>query len=230
MEGMFSGCMICGAPLEYFPEAREMECAVCRGRFVTNAACVDGHFVCDGCHSKVSFRDVCLSSDSRDPVWIAERLMSLPGVHMHGPEHHVIAGSALLTAYRNAGGDIDLGRSLEEMDRRGRQVPGGACGMWGCCGAAVSCGIAYSIATSSTPLSGATWGDCNLMTSRCLEAIGSLGGPRCCKRDTYTALLTASRFLEERTGVRLDVPESVTCSRSAGNPQCIGARCPYHKG
>lgn len=30
--------------------------------------------------------------------------------HMHGPEHHIMVGAALLTAYKNAGGDIDLGK------------------------------------------------------------------------------------------------------------------------
>lgn len=28
--------------------------------------------------------------------------------HMHGPEHHVMVGAALLTAYKNAGGAIDF--------------------------------------------------------------------------------------------------------------------------
>ena len=27
---------------------------------------------------------------------------------MHGPEHHAMVGSALLTAFKNAGGDVDL--------------------------------------------------------------------------------------------------------------------------
>mgnify|MGYP007069431811 FL=1 len=34
---------------------------------------------------------------------------------MHGPEHHVMVGSALLTAYKNAGGEIDLPEALLEM-------------------------------------------------------------------------------------------------------------------
>ncbi|MCQ2563482.1 MAG: DUF5714 domain-containing protein [Mogibacterium sp.] len=28
--------------------------------------------------------------------------MSMPFCHMHGPEHHVMVGSALLTAYKQA--------------------------------------------------------------------------------------------------------------------------------
>ena len=61
----------------------------------------------------------------------AETMMALPFCHMHGPEHHVMVGAALLTAYKNAGGDIDLPDALGEMMRRGKSVPGGACGFWG---------------------------------------------------------------------------------------------------
>ena len=39
---------------------------------------------------------------------------------MHGPEHHVMVGSALLVAYKNAGGEIDLPEALLEMMNRGK--------------------------------------------------------------------------------------------------------------
>lgn len=224
-----TGCAVCGAPLVYHSDQRTMVCAVCGGEFPSNAECENGHYVCDRCHSDGigMVGAVCRESSSRDPTEIATVLMRLPGVHMHGPEHHVLAGSALLSAYRNCGGDIDLESALEEMERRGRQVPGGVCGLWGCCGAAVSCGIAYSIITNSTPLSGESWGRCNIMTSRCLEAVGSLGGPRCCKRDTYTALIAAAKYISETLGVWMSAGNPV-CGFSRMNGQCKGAACPYH--
>lgn len=224
-----TGCAVCGAPLVYHSDQRTMVCAVCGGEFPSNAECENGHYVCDRCHSDGigMVGAVCRESSSRDPTEIATVLMRLPGVHMHGPEHHVLAGSALLSAYRNCGGDIDLESALEEMERRGRQVPGGVCGLWGCCGAAVSCGIAYSIITNSTPLSGESWGRCNIMTSRCLEAVGSLGGPRCCKRDTYTALIAAAKYISETLGVGMSAGNPV-CGFSRMNGQCKGAACPYH--
>ena len=58
-------------------------------------------------------------------------MMALPSCHMHGPEHHTMVGFALLTAYKNAGGEIDLVSALGEMQKRGKQVPGGACGFLG---------------------------------------------------------------------------------------------------
>ena len=153
---------------------------------------------------------------------------AFPCVHMHGPEHHVLVGSALLAAYRNAGGDVDLPSALRELKARGSQVPGGVCGLWGCCGAAVSCGTAHSVLTGSTPMSGDSWGRCNIMTSRCLAAIGAIGGPRCCKRDGYTALIAASEYISETLGVRLEPDAGVQCGFFRDNLQCIGARCPYH--
>lgn len=55
-------------------------------------------------------------------------MMSMSFCHMHGPEHHIMVGAALLTAYKNAGGNIDLNKALLEMYSRGKDVPGGVCG------------------------------------------------------------------------------------------------------
>ena len=63
-----------------------------------------------------------------------------------------MVGAALLTAYKNAGGDIELSKALSEMHARGKQVPGGACGFWGACGAGISTGIFLSIVNKSSPL------------------------------------------------------------------------------
>lgn len=38
-----------------------------------------------------------------------------------------MVGAALLTAYKNAGGNIELEAVLSEIYSRGNQVPGGAC-------------------------------------------------------------------------------------------------------
>ncbi|MBQ5668479.1 MAG: leucine-rich repeat protein, partial [Peptococcaceae bacterium] len=91
-------------------------------------------------------------------------MMSMPFCHMHGPEHHVMVGAALLTAYHNAGGVLDLPKALSEMYSRGKAVPGGACGFWGACGAGLSAGMYMAIATGSTPLANEAWGLSNQMT------------------------------------------------------------------
>ena len=140
----------------------------------------------------------------------------------------MLVGSSLLTAYRNAGGDIDLDEALGEMAVRGKRVPGGSCGMAGCCGAAVSAGMFYSIITKTSPLSSVTWGDCNILTSECLAKIGSVGGPRCCKRDSVIAMTAAVGFVADHLNVRMELPKHYVCSFSERNAQCIGERCPFH--
>ena len=126
-------CLICKAPLTYLEADMMMECEICHKKENSKTRCVNGHYVCNECHTQGLDRiiELCMTSASRDPISIIEQMMALPTCHMHGPEHHVMVGAALLTAYHNAGGDIDLRSALTEMMNRGRSVPGGACGFWG---------------------------------------------------------------------------------------------------
>lgn len=165
----------------------------------------------------------------KNPLVLLQSMMEHPYIHMHGPEHHILVGAALLTAYRNCGGEVDLEQALKEMIKRGKKVPGGICGFWGCCGAAVSSGIFVSIVTGSTPLSKEPWGLSNEMTSRSLKAISGLGGPRCCKRNSFTAIRTAVAFVKEHFQISMELPKKILCDFSHDNHQCIGKRCPYHK-
>ena len=223
-------CLICKAALEYLSTDEEMECVLCRKKQRSKTRCVNGHFVCDECHTSGmgEIISVCLNSKSKNPVEILEEMMALPFCHMHGPEHHTMVGAALLTAYKNAGGNIDLKPALYEMQRRGKQVPGGACGFWGACGAGISTGIYFSIATNSTPLAKEAWGLSNRMTAGALAAIGKNGGPRCCKRDSYLAIIEAVKFTGEITGIKMDLGQ-ITCSRSHLNNQCRQQACPFYK-
>ena len=224
-------CLICREPLMYFETEREMECSICHHKFMSRASCIHHHYVCDSCHSKKGLEEVmqvCLETDSTNPIKIMQQLMEYPYIYMHGPEHHVMVGAALMAAYHNSGGEINLKEALKEMFARGRKVPGGVCGFWGSCGAAVSTGMFVSIITQSTPLSGKSWGQSNCMTAAALNRIGSLGGPRCCKRNSFSAVLEAVPFVKEITGVEMELPEKVVCTFSKENKQCIGKKCPYH--
>ena len=223
-------CLICKAPLVYLNEDAEMTCAICGKTERSKTRCTAGHYVCDDCHTQGidAIFGVCLASRSKNPIEILNELMALPFSHMHGPEHHTMVGAALLTAYRNAGGEIDLEKALVEMRSRGKNVPGGICGFWGACGAGISSGIFISIATGSTPLAEAPFGLSNKMTARSLSTIGTVGGPRCCKRDSYLSILQAVDFVKEHLGVEMEKGD-IVCAYSAQNNQCIRARCPFFK-
>ncbi len=171
---------------------------------------------------------VCRQSSSASPVEIMEQLMDAEDFPMHGPDHHFLTGAALLTAYVNSGGQIDLDSALAEMEKRSKQVPGGACGFWGACGAAVSAGMFISIITGSTPIKNQEWKLSNLMTAAALQTLGEIGGPRCCKRNGLLAVQTACRFVREHLQVEMSFPAELTCHYFPRNPQCIKARCPFH--
>lgn len=180
-------CLICKEPLVYLNEAINMKCYICGREELSTAKCKSGHFVCDKCHGSgvPLIKEICINSNSKNPIEITEEIMSKSFIHMHGPEHHVLVGSALLTAYKNSGGNIDLRKSLEEMEKRGSQVPGGTCGFWGACGASISLGIFISIITGATPLTNNPWKLSNLATSKALTKVSEIGGPRCCKRNSF---------------------------------------------
>ena len=227
---MHEECLICKAPLEYLDTDELMECELCRKKQRSKTRCVNGHFVCDACHTSGmdEILSICFQTKSQNPIEIMEKMMSIPACHMHGPEHHTMVGSALLTAYKNAGAEIDLKAALYEMQKRGKQVPGGVCGFWGACGAGISTGIYLSIALKATPLAKEAWGLSNQMTARALEAIGKNGGPRCCKRDSYLAITEAIRFTREKLGIQIEQGE-IRCSRSHWNNQCLQEACPFHE-
>ncbi len=107
-------CLICKAPLIYLEADETMECAICHKKEKSKARCVEGHYVCNECHIAGidALLGLCLEQVSRDPVVILERMMGQPFCHMHGPEHHIMVGAALLTAYKNAGGAIELQPAL----------------------------------------------------------------------------------------------------------------------
>ena len=223
-------CLICKAPLEYLETDILMECEICHNKENSKTRCVKGHYVCNDCHTQGldTIIGVCMEDPSRNPVEIIEKMMAMPFCHMHGPEHHVMVGAALLTAYKNAGGNIDLHKALIEIMNRGKNVPGGACGFWGACGAGISSGMFISIISKSTPLEQEPFALSHKMTAKSLSAIGEIGGPRCCKRDSFLSILAAIDFVKENFGVEMERSE-IICSHSGQNNQCIGKRCPFSK-
>ena len=221
-------CLICKAPLEYLKNDIEMECAICHKKENSKTRCTGGHYVCSECHINgidVLF-SLCLYEKSKNPIEIINKMMKMPFCHMHGPEHHIMVGMALLTAYKNAGGKVDLESALIEMKNRGKSVPGGACGVWGACGAGLSTGMFVSIISDSTPLENESFALSHRMTALSLSEIAKIGGPRCCKRDSYLSILSAIDFVYENFKIKMEKNE-VKCTYSKNNNQCIGNRCPF---
>jgi hypothetical protein len=173
-------------------------------------------------------KEICLKSKSKNPIEILKELMALEGCRMHGPEHHVLVGSALLSAYKNAGGEVELDEALDELEKRATQVPGAACALWGSCGAGISAGMFISIVTGASPMSGQLWRLPGRATTNSLGKIYSYGGPRCCKRDSYLSIIACTEFTKSELGVQMELDE-VACVHSQINKTCIKKACPFYK-
>jgi len=173
--------------------------------------------------------EACLQEKSKNPIEIFYNIAKKEFVRIHGPEHHVLDGAALLTAFYNAGGKIDLQESLDELLNRGLQMPGATCGMWGVCGAVSSMGAALSIIDKTGPLStDVSWGKHMEFTSEALSNLAKVGGPRCCKRDAFLSFQKAIQFINENYDVELE-NSKIECEFSEKNAQCIKEKCPFYK-
>ena len=169
----------------------------------------------------------CMKISSTNPYEIFYTIAQKDFVNIHGPEHHVLDGACILTAFHNAGGNIDLYAALQKLMREGLRMPGAACGLWGVCGAVTSIGAALAIIDGTGPLSTEDWGSHMEYTSAALARLAKVGGPRCCKRDAFSSMEQAVEYIKKRYGITLHM-SPVKCEFSLQNEQCIGKRCPYN--
>lgn len=168
------------------------------------------------------------SEEGINPVRIFKNMAAREYIAIHGPEHHILDGACILTAYHNAGGRIDLETALQKLLKEGLRMPGAMCGLWGVCGAVTSVGAALSIIDGTGPLSeDGTWGDHMAFTARAVDNLGKINGPRCCKRDAMIALKHGVEYINEHYEVNLEYKKQA-CGFSGQNAQCIRERCPFY--
>lgn len=170
----------------------------------------------------------CMKLKGTDPYRLFHTIAEKDFVRIHGPEHHILDGACILTAFHNAGGKIDLPSALQKLMHEGMRMPGAACGLWGVCGAVTSIGAALAVIDGTGPLSTDDWGSHMEYTSAALARLAKTGGPRCCKRDAFSSLEQAAVYIKHRYGITLSM-SPIKCDFSPLNAQCIGEKCPYHK-
>jgi len=227
-----AGCLVCGGELVYNDTYGTRECFYCKQFYEANVACTAGHYVCDQCHSLSAInliRQFSESSELTDPLQMALILMQHPAVKMHGPEHHFLVPAVLLAAYYNLKSDPAKKKGkIAEAEKRAKHVLGGFCGSHGDCGAAVGTGIFLSLITDATLLSVHSWRLSNMMTASALMSIALHGGPRCCKRNTYLAIIEAARFLKDNFNVQMDISSGTPCHFSPLNKECLKEECRFY--
>lgn len=228
-----SGCLVCGDELFYFTTFETLTCFYCGVTRETNSSCRNGHYICDACHNGTAndlIERYCRASGSVSPLSMALTLMKNPVVKMHGPEHHFLVPAVLLAAFYNSpdAGKVAVAEKIREARRRAEDVKGGFCGFQGACGAAIGAGIFMSLITGATPLSDRERKLSNLITAECLRVIAENGGARCCKRESFHAIITAVEFVRRESGVVLPVEMPGSCSFTDRNRECLRDRCGFY--
>jgi hypothetical protein len=228
----FTGCLVCGKNLVYLPVSSEMTCVLCGAAKISSARCQAGHFTCDACHAAPAMdlvEKVCGTTDERDPMALALRILRDPAVKLHGPEHHFLVPAVLVATYSNVKREPQRrAERVAEARRRVAPILGGSCGILGACGAAVGTGTFVSIVTEATPLKGKERGLANRMTARALTVVGATDAARCCKRDSMLSILAAVKFAREHLRVDL-AARGPECEWRSVNVQCGGTACPFHR-
>lgn len=222
-------CMACGQPLDYFEQAVPVSCMHCGLRSQSAILCPAGHYVCDACHSAGSLAQLAaLASEITEsaPEDILEAFLALPDLPMHGPEHHAMAGLALLSACQRIG--VNLPENfIEETIRRSLQIPGGTCGYHGACGGAISLGVAVSLLTGATPLTGLARGMAHRATALALTKCAD-DQARCCKRALRSTVATGRVFFAEELGIEFPQPTGQQyCRDMSRNRECAKQQCAY---
>nr|MDO8086632.1 DUF5714 domain-containing protein [Candidatus Sigynarchaeum springense] len=150
-----------------------------------------------------------------------------PELPFHGPWHHGIAPAVLIAALKNNGhgfSDEDVMESL----KRGLQVPAGACGFHGLCGAGSGPGIAASVVLKANPFVDENRSSALEANANSLKLVAKLGGPRCCRLSSYASITYGIGMLHK---MGYDLPRDEMggrCSVHQRNGQCHGTACPYY--
>ncbi|SDK93648.1 Radical SAM superfamily enzyme, MoaA/NifB/PqqE/SkfB family [Maridesulfovibrio ferrireducens] len=223
-----SGCMVCGAELNYLTRYEKRICAYCGEEHEANAYCVNKHFVCDNCHREDGIEvlpHLLTSSTETDMIDLLMKIRNHPAIPMHGPEHHALVPGIIVAAYRNSGGKID-NKVIETAISRGAKIAGGFCGFMGVCGAAIGVGVAISAILEATPLTPDLRSTAQKGTLAALQLIADIEAARCCQRDSWLALKAFAKISEEIMGLRITADKHMVCNQMDTNLECMGRNCP----
>ena len=226
-ERLLIDCMVCGDELEYHVSEISVSCYYCGIRRKANGVCRSGHYVCDACHQEDALaviRQVCTYTDEEDMITLLKKIRSHSAMPVHGPEHHALVPGIILGAWKARGGTISRQDILTGIDR-GSNVPGGVCGFWGSCGAAIGAGIAFSVILEATPVTPSARQIAQSVTAAVLTRIASLKAGRCCQRESYLALKEVAAISENILKPSMLAEDQLICEQSHQNRECVRKNC-----
>lgn len=225
-------CLVCGDYLELLKEKKTAFCDYCGQTAEGKHVCSSGHFICDQCYAitTVDFvKRTCLKYKGTNPIELAVEIMNSPFVKMHGAEHHFIVPAVLLTCEHNySGGGEGLPEKLDKAeDRATKETPRICSFKDGTCGAAVGTGVFLSMYLKHEQQDEDEWSLANKIIAESLKTVAESHGPRCCKRDTYLALQSTVKFLNDNFAINLPISRA-QCTFSLRNQSCGREECTFY--
>ncbi|MCR3955261.1 MAG: DUF5714 domain-containing protein [Gudongella sp.] len=227
-------CKVCGNELDYHNKGEKLICHNCGITEYANISCSNGHYICDKCHGADAFNMVLehvVSSESKDPLHIAEELMSMKDeVPMLGCENAWVAAGSLMAALRNEGSvGINNNQVEEVLNRTRSQAIGGYCGLTGVCGIAPGIGACFSVILGAACPKDKETSVTMKVVGRIVNVIADQTGPCCCKNFVRNSLEESIQLVREYLDV--DLPENeirIPCDHVNRHPHgCRKEKCSY---
>ena len=220
--------------LEYHNKIKKLTCHRCGITEYANISCSDGHYICDKCHGADAFNIILehvILSESKDPLHIAEELMSMKNdVPMLGCENAWIAGGSLMAALRNEGSiEIQNDQIAEVLNRTRNQAIGGYCGLTGVCGVAPGIGACFSVILGAACPKNMETATTMKVVGRIVNVIADETGPCCCKSFVRSSLKEAVGMVKEYLDVELPGHAmKISCDHVNRHPHgCREEKCSY---
>ncbi|NHJ05567.1 MAG: hypothetical protein EAX90_12135 [Candidatus Heimdallarchaeota archaeon] len=219
-------CTICYS--ELISAEQKAKCSFCGVIEEAELICPNGHFHCEECRlsdaEEIVYR-ICSNSSLTNPVEIVNLIMHHPTFHTHGVEHHLVVAPAILTALFNTN-KISLAKDkLQLAIQRVIDIPMGACGSRGDCGASTGAGIVISLILKASFRSDKERPLVLEATGQALFDLAKKGGRRCCKQSVYSTIETTYHFLQEKQIVSVS-PPFIKCEFK-GMEECKKEQCEY---
>lgn len=234
---IYTKCIVCGEDLIQGSELKEYKCSICGKVYISDYSCRNGHNICSICAVKEFYeiaKTVCMKTKSKNPLEIADMIMSHPNFTIVGCKHYIVAPLALFTAYKNCGGKInDFEKSLDIVKETAMSSQVSLCRVGGLCGIPISCGRAmYATDPGSSDKEKAKVLS-NKFAAYCMRAITNpenLGSSDCCKRNVYITIISGTKFIRDYLWVDLELPTVLKCRYADTNPRCNQELCRLYKG
>lgn len=234
---IYTKCPVCGEDVIQGPELKESKCSQCGKIHVSNYSCKNGHKFCNSCliskYADIA-KEICLNSESRDPVEIAEKIMSHQEFTLIGCKHYMVAPIALYTAFKNCGGKVvNFEESLSKIIDASTHGQVSMCKIGGVCGIPLSLGRTMYASNPDNTDSMEAIEISNRSAYACMKEMMNpeyKGSRDCCKRNVYLTIFMGVKDIRNNFWVNLDLPGSAKCKFSKNNPRCNKELCQMYKG